>query len=84
MRGESSYGVVPGSEKQVALYVDGAYYGAPRGLIFDIADIERIETLRGPQGTLFGRSATAGAISIVTPNPTGEFGFRQTVSAGQP
>ena len=62
MRGEQSYGVAPGSDKQVALYIDGAYYGAPRGAIFDIADIERIETLRGPQGTLFGRSATAGAI----------------------
>ena len=82
MRGESSYGVAPGADKQVALYIDGVYYGAPRGEIFDIADIERIETLRGPQGTLFGRSATAVAISIITPNPTGEFGLRQTLSAG--
>ena len=82
MRGESSFGIAPGSDKQVALYIDGAYYGAPRGSIFDIADIERIETLRGPQGTLFGRSATAGAISIITPTPTGEFGFSETVSVG--
>ena len=82
MRGEISYGVVPGTEKQVALYVDGAYYGAPRGMIFDIADIARIETLRGPQGTLFGRSATAGAVQIITPNPTGEFGVTQRVTFG--
>lgn len=82
MRGLLSYGVVPGTEKEVALYIDGAYYGAPRGGIFDLADISRIEVLRGPQGTLFGRSATGGAISVFTPDPTGEFGFRQEITLG--
>lgn len=74
MRGVTSFGVVPGSDKQVSQYLDGVYIGSPRGSIFDLPDLERIEVLRGPQGTLFGRNATAGAVSIVTRDPTGEAG----------
>lgn len=72
IRGQSSFGVVPGSDKQVSIYVDGVYIGSPRGSIFELPDIQRIEVLRGPQGTLFGRNATAGAISVTTREPTGE------------
>jgi iron complex outermembrane receptor protein len=72
IRGQSSYGVVPGSDKQVSIYIDGVYVGSPRGSIFEMPDIQRIEVLRGPQGTLFGRNATAGAISVTTRDPTGE------------
>ena len=74
VRGLTSYGVVPGSDKQVSINLDGAYISSARGSIFDIADIARIEVLRGPQGTLFGRNATAGAVSIITRDPTGKFG----------
>ncbi len=74
VRGVNSYGVAPGSDKEVSINLDGVYISSARGSIFDIADIERIEMLRGPQGTLFGRNATAGAISIITRNPTGKFG----------
>lgn len=81
-RGIVSYGVVPGSDKQVSIYLDGVYIGAPRGSIFDIPDIARIEMLRGPQGTLFGRNATAGAISVVTRAPRGEFGGRIDATVG--
>lgn len=81
-RGLVSYGVVPGSDKQVSIYLDGVYIGSPRGSIFDIPDIARIEMLRGPQGTLFGRNATAGAISIVTRDPRGEFGGRLETTVG--
>ncbi len=72
IRGQSSFGVVPGSDKQVSIYIDGVYVSSPRGSIFELPDIQRIEVLRGPQGTLFGRNATAGAISITTRDPTGE------------
>ena len=76
MRGQVSFGVVAGSDKQVSVYVDGVYISAPRGSIFDLPDIQRLEVLRGPQGTLFGRNATAGAVSITTRDPGGEFRAR--------
>ncbi len=72
IRGQVSYGVVAGSDKQVSIYLDGVYLSNPRGSIFDLPDIQRMEVLRGPQGTLFGRNATAGAISITTREPSGE------------
>jgi iron complex outermembrane receptor protein len=72
VRGAVSYGVVPGSDKQVSIYLDGVYLSTPRGGIFDLPNVERIEMLRGPQGTLFGRNATAGAVSISTTDPMGE------------
>ena len=74
VRGVNSYGVVPGSDKEVSINLDGVYISSARGSIFDIADIARIEVLRGPQGTLFGRNATAGAVSIITRDPTGKLG----------
>jgi iron complex outermembrane receptor protein len=82
MRGITSYGVVPGSDKAISMYVDGVYISSARGSIFDLPDISQIEVLRGPQGTLFGRNATGGAISITTRDPNGQFGVEQTLSGG--
>ncbi len=82
IRGRSSTGLVAGADKQVAIYLDNVYIGSARGTMFQLPDIARIEVLRGPQGTLFGRSATAGAISITTREPVGEFGFTQDLSFG--
>ncbi len=82
VRGVNSYGVVPGSDKQVSINLDGVYISSARGSIFDIADIARIEVLRGPQGTLFGRNATAGAVSIITRDPKGEFGVTLSGTLG--
>lgn len=59
-----------GIEPAVATYVDGIYYPSPAGSIFSYNDIERIEILKGPQGTLFGRNAAGGVINIITQNPT--------------
>jgi iron complex outermembrane receptor protein len=72
IRGQVSFGVVAGSDKQVSIYIDGVYISSPRGSIFQLPDIQRLEVLRGPQGTLFGRNATAGAVSVTTRDPTGE------------
>ena len=69
-------------DPKVGIYLDGVYIGRTVGSLFDLADIQRIEVLRGPQGTLFGRNATGGALSIVTAPPKGEFALRGSVSYG--
>lgn len=67
----------------VSIYIDGVYLGRSSGSLFDIADIERIEVLRGPQGTLFGRNTTGGAVNFITRGPTGELGLRQDLTYGR-
>ncbi|MGQ0620013.1 MAG: TonB-dependent receptor [Panacagrimonas sp.] len=59
-----------GTESAVAVYIDGAYIPSIAGMKFSFNNIERIEVLKGPQGTLFGRNATGGLINIVTREPT--------------
>lgn len=58
----------------VGLYVDDVYYARSIGGVFDFLDVERIEILRGPQGTLFGRNTIGGAVSIHTRRPSDQFG----------
>ena len=65
-----------------ALYIDGVYLGKSMGNSLDVADVERIEILRGPQGTLYGRNSTAGAINFVTRKPSGEFHLKTTGTVG--
>lgn len=59
-----------GIEPGVGFYVDGVHHGRPATASFDFTDIERVEVLRGPQGTLFGKNTTGGAISITSRLPT--------------
>lgn len=59
----------PGSDANVAIYVDGVYQPNQTANLFDFNNIERVEVLKGPQGTLFGRNATGGAIRIMTADP---------------
>ena len=59
-----------GLEQGVGFYVDGVYTSRPAAAAFDLLDVERIEVLRGPQGTLFGKNTTAGALNITTQLPS--------------
>lgn len=71
-----------GLEPSIATYVDDQYYSRPAGNIMELPDIERIEVLKGPQGTLYGRNATGGAIRIVTKDPGEEFEGKIKLSVG--
>jgi iron complex outermembrane receptor protein len=82
LRGISSTGTNPGAESPVAIYVDGVYQPSQTSQIFDLPDIERIEVLKGPQGTLFGRNATAGAIQIFSKDPTFDTSGKIAATAG--
>jgi iron complex outermembrane receptor protein len=81
-------GIVPFDANQTArdqgvgVYIDGVYLGRQQGLNAALFDVERVEVLRGPQGTLFGRNTEGGALSIVTKGPTGEFGGVAKASVG--
>ena len=69
-------------EPTVGIYLDGAYVGKFSGNVFKLAEVERIEVLRGPQGTLFGRNTSGGAINVITQEPTGELGGKLRAGVG--
>src|SRR4030095_10494995 len=67
----ASYGLAnDGLEQGVGVYVDQVYNSRPASATFDFVDIDRVEVLRGPQGTLFGKNTTAGALNITTRDPS--------------
>ncbi len=59
-------------EPGVPIYVDDVYMGRPQGSIFDLLDLERVEVLRGPQGTLFGKNAVGGTVRLISKKPKGD------------
>jgi iron complex outermembrane recepter protein len=65
----------PGFEGAVGIFIDGVYRARAGAALTDLPDVQRIEILRGPQGTLFGKNTSAGAISVVTAGPSGDSGY---------
>ena len=71
-----------GTDPAVGVFVDGVYGGRGGGVLLPFVDVERIEVLKGPQGTLFGRNTAAGAISLITRRPQPDFEARASVRVG--
>ncbi|MGK2926126.1 MAG: TonB-dependent receptor, partial [Lysobacterales bacterium] len=73
IRGLGINSSIPGIDPTVGVFVDGVYLGQNAGVVVDMFDLQSIEVLRGPQGTLFGRNVTGGAVLINSKRPTDEF-----------
>lgn len=82
IRGIGQFDPVWGIEPGVAIYVDDVYLARPQGALLEILDVERIEVLRGPQGTLYGKNNIGGAIKYVTRKVEDEVGGNVVLTAG--
>ena len=82
IRGVGDFTRNMGQEMRVGMYVDGIYAGRSGSANQELLDIERVEVLRGPQGTLFGKNTIAGAISLTTVKPNEDFGGYVTAEYG--
>lgn len=80
-RGQANFSVrglginssIPSIDPTVGVFIDGVYLGINAGVVFDVFDLDSVEILRGPQGVLFGRNVTGGAVVMNTGNPTEDF-----------
>ena len=88
LKGTANFGIrglgisssIPSTDPVVGVFVDGMYYGVLQGVIMDTFDLESMEVLRGPQGLLFGRNVTGGAVTMRTRRPSHDFDLRAKTS----
>ncbi|AMN47535.1 hypothetical protein ACG33_10580 [Steroidobacter denitrificans] len=80
LRGVGNPSLIVGNEASIPVYVDGVYYVRIAPSLFELNNIERVEVLKGPQGTLFGRNSTGGLVHIITRDPTPEMTMKGSVS----
>jgi iron complex outermembrane recepter protein len=82
MRGQGNLQPTVSNDPAVGIYIDGVYIARPSQGLTDLNDLQRVEVLRGPQGTLFGRNTTGGALNILTNDPKNEFSAALNVGGG--
>lgn len=82
IRGIGSNNVYAGSDPDVTMQIDGVYIARPSGQFADFLDVDRVEVLRGPQGTLYGRNAVGGTINLISRQPTDTFASEQVLTLG--
>ncbi|MGN7932719.1 TonB-dependent receptor [Sphingopyxis sp. 22461] len=82
LRGVGTGANAVGSEGSIAVYIDGVYFSRPNAGAFSLNNIERVEVLKGPQGTLFGRNSSGGVIQLITQDPVYEPVLRGNIGYG--
>lgn len=82
LRGQGNLQAVVSNDPAVAIYLDGVYIPRPSQGLTELIDLQRVEVLRGPQGTLFGRNTPGGAVQFITAGPTYDFEGRVHLEAG--
>lgn len=82
IRGIGAQDGQPGAEGAIALYVDGVYIASPIESVFSFNNVDRVEVLKGPQGTLFGRNASGGLVQVITKTPSHDASLSSSLSYG--
>ena len=83
VRGIGNTATTAGNESSVAVYVDGVYYSRLPSGVFQLRNVARVEVLKGPQGTLFGRNASAGLIHVITQDPSHDAALSGSIGYGR-
>jgi len=83
IRGIGQFDEIVTTDPGVGVYIDGVYFARTTGALLNIGDFQRVEVLRGPQGTLFGKNTNGGAINITTNKPSDKFGGYIDASYGR-